>query len=189
MTRIVLFSLIALLVTGCASSPRTPDPFAPYRTLDAAASTAPVGRKVYRVGAVNVTLQQAVVNAAFPDEAALKEVFSALLAKGLESKGLLAAPDEDALEVDFDIHYQRVFMGEAFGFSKGWASSEFDYASRLNRGGTPVAAYRSERYVVNKGLVGNLLKVGKQLTASAGPADEQAELAVYATAMVERLPR
>lgn len=191
MNRIVLLFLFALVSTGCASSPKIPNPYAPYRALEAttAVTSAPAGKKAYRIGTVKVKLQQAVVNAAFPDETALTEVFTALLQKGMESQGLLADAGQDALEVDFDINYQRVFMGEAFGFSKGWGSSEFDYVSRLNRNGAPLADFRSQRYVVNKGLVGNVLKIGKQLTASAGPADEQAELAVYATAMVERLPR
>lgn len=190
MTRIVLLLLFALVTTGCASSPKAPNPYAPYRALEATTATAsaPVGKKAYRIGTVKVKLNQAVVNAAFPDEAALTEVFTALLQKGMESQGLLAA-DGEALDVDFEINYRRVYMGEAFGFSKGWASSEFDYVSRLNRSGAPLADFRSERYMVSKGLVGNLLKIGKQLTASAGPADEQAELAVYATGMVERLPR
>lgn len=189
MTRIVPLALMGVLLAGCASSPKTPNPYAPYRALEAAATAAPVARKAYRIGKVDVKLQQAVVNPAFPDEAGLEEVFTALLQKGLESRGLLAAPDDQALEIDVDINYQRVFMGEAFGFAKGWASSEFDYASRLNRDGMPLADYRSQRYVVNKGLAGNLLKIGKQLTATAGPADEQAELAVYAATMVEQLPR
>lgn len=190
MTRIVLLALMGILLSGCASSP---NPYAPYRSLVAAPATAapaaPTPRKAYRIGNVSVKLQQAVVNAEFPDEAALKEVFTALLQKDMERQGLLAGAGDEALEVDFDINYQRAFMGEAFGFAKGWASSEFDYASRLRRADQALADYRSPRYVVNKGLVGNLMKIGKQLTASGTPADEQEEIAVYATTMVERLPR
>lgn len=188
MNRIVLLALLGALICGCASSPKVPNPFAPYRALEAAA-TAPAARKAYRIGTVKVNLQQAVVNNAFPDETGLQEVFTALLQKDMERLGLLAAPGEDALDVDFDINYQRVFVGEAFGFSKGWGSSEFDYSSRLQRNGVALADYRSQRYMVSKGLAGNLLKIGKHLTASAGPADEQSELAVYAAGMVERLPR
>lgn len=182
--------MFMLALAGCAASPasKTPNPFAPYALKDPAASSFSE-RKAYRLGTVNVTLDQMKVNPAFPDQAALKEVFAALLASHLAEKGLLAAAGENALELSVDIQYKRVFMGEAIGLSKGFAGSLFSYASEVRQGGNTVATYQSERMATNGGIVGNLLKIGKQLTMTGSPEDEKMELEAYARAIASNLPR
>lgn len=179
-----------LALSGCAASPapKAANPFAPY-TLQSPSAASFSERKAYRLGTVNVTLDQMQVNPAFPDQAALKEVFAALLASHLAEKGLLATADENALELNVDIQYKRVFMGEALGLSKGFAGSLFSYASEVRQGGNALATYQSDRMATNGGIVGNLLKIGKQLTMTGSPEDEKMELEAYARAIASNLPR
>lgn len=188
MLRTVLMAAITVALSACAANPKTPDPFAPYQAAGAKGATY-TQKKAYRLGQVRLTLDQTVVNAKFPDTAGLQDIFTAMLTERLEKKGYLAEAGQEALELDLDIHYRRVFTGEMFGVSRGFAASTFRYRSALKCGEVVCAHLASPELVVKQGMLGNLLKIGKTLSLTAGPEDELGELASYADAIVRDLPR
>lgn len=189
MTRIILLLTIFMGLFGCSSAPKqAPNPFVPYQLVNPEKATY-AGKKIYRLGTVKVTLDQMHVNERFPDAKGLEQIFSAMLTERLERVGALAAQGDEAIKLDLDIRYKRIFFGEAFGLSKGFASSTFSYNSDLTCGETTCASFRSYEYFANKGLAGNLLKIGKQLTMTGSPDDELSEIAIYADGVMENIPR
>jgi hypothetical protein len=190
MLRKITLALLALVLAGCASAPaaKSANPFAPFALQDSSMSQFN-GRKAYRLGQVNVSLDQAKPNDKFPDSAALTTLFSNQVAEELQKNGLLAAAGEDAIEVNVDIRYKRVFMGEAVGLNKGFGGSRFTYSSSLVQGGKVFANYQSEEMTVSSGVVGNLLAIGKQLTMTGSAADELTHIATYSRAIAGTVPR
>lgn len=185
---IVIFAAMAGLF-GCSSAPvKAPNPFAPYQLQNPEKATYSA-KKTYKIGTINVALDQMRVNEKFPDKKGLEQIFSAMLINKLENAGYLAAADSPAIELNVDIKYKRVFFGEAFGLSKGFATSTFSYDSDLKCDEQICARYSSAELFANKGVFGNLLKVGKQLSMTGGPEDELSEIAMYVNEIMENLPR
>lgn len=189
MFRIFLVVMVVLGLAGCSSAPtKAPNPFVPYSLQDPAKSSF-TGKKLYKLGTVKVALDQMRVNERFPDSQGLEQIFAAMLTDKLESAGYLAAADQDGIGLDVDIKYKRIYFGEAFGLSKGFASSTFSYTSDLTCERNICASYHSPEYVANKGLAGNLLKIGKQLSMTGSPEDELSEIAIYVNEIMENIPR
>lgn len=184
------FAFIVLVgLAGCSSAPvKSPNPFEPY-TLKSPEQAAYSGKKIYRLGSVKVKLDQSKVNEKFPDEEGLQQIFTAMLTEKLERGGYLAPTGQEGIELNFDINYKRTYMGEAFGFSKGFAGSTFSYNSDLKCGEQVCASYTSPTLIVNGGLFGNLAKIGKQLSLTGSPEDELSEIAVYVNEMAANIPR
>jgi hypothetical protein len=188
MSRLLVVWAIFVVLAGCSTVPATPNPFVPYQLVNPAQSGY-AGKKAYRLGTVKVSLKQAQVNEKFPDEKELEKIFSSLVQEGLEQAGIAASQSDSGIDLDVEIKYTRTFTGEEFGFSKGFAGSRFSYNADLKCDPSVCARYQSPEYVVTSGFVGNLLKIGKNLTATGTPQDEQAEIATYAKGIVKELPR
>jgi hypothetical protein len=186
--RLLSMIFASLLIVSCSSMPVKPsDPFAPYNSVASAQPYA--AKKLYKLGRVNVDLYQVVVNHTFPDQDALSQLFIEKLNRQLVANNLLADGQSEALTLNLDVRYKRIFAGEAFGMNKGFGGSTFSYSADLLVNGASVATKNSAELRTQFGLVGNLMNLGKMMTQSATTQDEERQIDVYVNEIVSALPR
>ncbi len=166
----------SFLIASCSSSPTKPNgPFHPYSSATVVQPY--VGKKVYKLGTVDVILSKAVFNPKFPDQDALNQVFIEKLNRQLSESNLVGESQSEALTLNVNIRYKRIFYGEAFGMNSSFAGSTFSYSSDLLVNGTSVGTFSHPEVRVSK------------MTLSGTPKDEERDIDTYVNKIVDDLPR
>ena len=185
--KIVLMS-VSLFLVACSSNPTKTSPFAPYGLVDDSYQEFSSEKK-YKLGSVDFELLQRVENEKFPTREGLKEIFSSNIVAQLKEQNLYS---DDGITLDVDMSYRRVFSGEAFGFSKGFAQSECEYTNELLIEDNVVARHSPGKLLaIKQGWFGfaGLLQIGKTITATGGTKDEEGQIDIYVKRIVSDLPR
>lgn len=178
----------SLLIASCSSSPTKPNgPFYPYSSATVVQPY--VGKKLYKIGTVNVLLNQVVSNPTFPNQDALSQMFTEKLNRQLSVNNLVGDGQSEVLTLDVDVRYKRIFAGEAFGMNKGFGGSTFSYSSNLLVNGTHLATNSMGEVRTQAGLVGNLMNIGKMMAQSASTQDEERQIDAYVNKIIDDLPR
>ncbi len=122
----------------------------------------------------------------YPNQEKLGVIFKELATERLKNNGIYSAANKDVFEFDVDVNYVRAFM--VFTSDKYAGSRMEGYKITVYKDGKLIASRQDKnKYSVQSGLLGNLQKIGKTLSMSAGADDEKKEIAAFANAIADDL--
>lgn len=178
-----------LLLSACASAPSNKIGY--YQLSNDVVNVDGLPKK-YKLENFELTLNQKANNPDYPDEQALKAMFVEKLNQELVSQNKLA--QSNGMAVDISMQYQRIFEGEAFGYSKIYATNRCAYTATLSFNGKQVASFnddatRASLIDEQKSLLQNLKKVAEMTTLSGDQESEERDINTCAQRIVERLPK
>lgn len=148
------------------------------------------GETKYVVKNVSVKLEQKYQVSGYPSEKELGVLFKEKLEAKLKSKNLLATENQDnniPMDIDLQISYKRVFMGEAFGKTKAVARMIISFDLNIKNGDQLVASYSRNNITTNYGLIGNLGTIFKQISCSTKPKDEEKDINTFVNSFADEI--
>lgn len=183
MKKLSLISLLILLC-NCASN---------YKYFNLKENTSiPKDYKIYvRNVEVNLTekkMSSGLSSQKYPNQEKLNEIFKENIISTLRQEGLYSSEKsgQNVFEADFNINYVRAFM--AFTSDKYAGSGLEGYEIKVIKNENVIATRNNNtHYGANQGLLGNLTKIGKNLSLSGNENDELKEINIFASEIARDL--
>jgi len=164
MNKILLSLSCILLINGCSSVPKKP------REINEDTK--------FVLNPIKTELTSKCKDDDFPNAAKINSIFDEQIRekfckehKCVDSVG----KDLNVAVIDLDIFYTRIFMGEGIVCTGGYANSTIGYTNKVSKNNVLIGSNSRSELVINQGLFGNLMQIGKQLTLT-GDAENEAKI-------------
>lgn len=122
----------------------------------------------YRLKQVYVGLIAKCPNDKFPNQEQLTKIFTKRIKDDFCSKMNCTDDEnltENVVDLDIEIMYKRVFVGEFFGCTGGYGNSTVTFKNKALMDNNIIAEYNSDGEMVHdRGVAGNLSLISRQLT-------------------------
>ncbi len=141
MKKLLATLLFTALVSGCATS-------------SSISTKNNVSVAKMQISSVKVNLKQKYVNPTFYSQTDIEQYLNKCLMVELSKTGKYQVNSNNNLNVNVD--YKRVYVGEAFGMKTAVSAPKIDYSYQISNGNQVLQQKQENDLTVTSGLLGNL---------------------------------
>jgi hypothetical protein len=162
--------------------------YKPYKNTEIVENIQP---RLYKLKSLNVNFSSRIQRPEYMTQDSITELYKEKIEQSLKEKNMLAdATTAQPIDIDLAITQKRIFAGEAFGqkLTGNYAHSELQYNSTITYQNSPLASYKSEKYI-GIGDNGTFGKMFRDLSGKGKPEHEIKDVEAFAEKIVEQLPK
>ena len=162
--------------------------YKPYKNTEIVENIQP---RLYKLKSLNVNFSSRIQRPEYMTQDSITELYKEKIEQSLKEKNMLAdATTAQPIDIDLAITQKRIFAGESFGqkLTGNYAHSELQYNSTITYQNSPLASYKSEKYI-GIGDNGTFGKMFRDLSGKGKPEHEIKDVEAFAEKIVEQLPK
>lgn len=162
--------------------------YKPYKNTETVENIQP---RLYKLKSLNVSFSSRIQRPEYLTQDSITELYKEKIENTLKEKNMLAdASTAQPIEIDLAINQKRIFAGEALGqkLAGNYAHSELQYTSTITYQNSPLASYKSEKYI-GIGESGSFGKIFRDLSGEGKPEHEIKDVEAFAEKIADQLPK
>lgn len=173
-----LLLLPVLILAACSSAPKFDKSHVTENTQ-------------YKINISNFELKSRCPGVNYPNQQELTNIFYKQITDAFckENKCATSKQNNENIDINIDVVYTRVFMGEGVSCNESYGNNTFLYRYSMKKNGQEIypAGEYSDELVTNHGFLGNMKRIGSQLSFSGDKENEAKDIAIITNGIAKRI--